>query len=113
MKSPQPFSSAVGKQRAEYKVTKHDSPETVQEQWHSVLRVLQDNNSAFLYHLENHYCLVFAARSWHMDAGMLFNICNTCINACNTSAIYDVTRQSTCSKLTAGLVSRLKEQNGL
>lgn len=61
----------AGRQRAECRVSKSDSSELVQEQWRGLLRLLQDGNSVLLYHLENHYCLVSAARSWHMDAGML------------------------------------------
>ena len=59
----------AGKQRAQYQVSKLDSSDTIQEQWQAVVRVVQDSNSAFMYHMENHYCLVFAARSWRMDAG--------------------------------------------
>lgn len=60
---------SAGKQRAQYQVSKLDSNDTIQEQWQAVVRVVQDSNSAFMYHMENHYCLVFAARSWRMDAG--------------------------------------------
>jgi hypothetical protein len=59
----------AGKQRAQYQVSKLDSSDTIQEQWQGVVRIVQDSSSAFMYHLENHYCLVFAARSWRMDAG--------------------------------------------
>lgn len=50
-------------------VQKHDSAETVQEQWQALVKLLQEPHSALLYHMENHYCLVFAARSWHLNAG--------------------------------------------
>lgn len=66
---------AAGKQRAEHKVSRSDDPATVQEQWQGVLKVLQSGHSALLFHLENHYCLVFAARSWHLDAGQLRKLC--------------------------------------
>ncbi len=59
----------AGKQRAQYQVSKLDSNDTIQKQWQGVVRVVQDSSSAFMYHMENHYCLVFAARSWQMDAG--------------------------------------------
>ena len=59
----------AGKQRAQYQVSKLDSNDTIQEQWQAVVRVVQDTNTAFMYHMENHYCLVFAARAWRVDAG--------------------------------------------
>ena len=59
----------AGKQRAQYQVSKLDSNDNIQKQWQGVVRVVQDSSSAFMYHMENHYCLVFAARSWQMDAG--------------------------------------------
>lgn len=62
-------SSGAGKQRAEYKVTEADDADTVTQQWAGLVALLKDSNSALLYHMENHYCLVFAARSWYMDAG--------------------------------------------
>ena len=61
--------AGAGKQRAEHKVREADSAETVTQQWQALMALLRDNNSAVLYHMENHYCLVFAARSWHVDAG--------------------------------------------
>ncbi|KAA6421586.1 MAG: hypothetical protein FRX49_08530 [Trebouxia sp. A1-2] len=60
---------SAGKQRAQYQVSKADSTDTIQEQWQGVVKIVQDSSSAFVYHMENHYCLVFAARSWCMDAG--------------------------------------------
>lgn len=51
-----------------------DSSETVAQQWMALVGLLEDSRSALLYHMENHYCLVFAARSWLMDAGLLLNM---------------------------------------
>lgn len=59
----------AGKQRAEHKVREADSAETVTQQWLALMALLRDSNSSVLYHMENHYCLIFAGRSWHMDAG--------------------------------------------
>ena len=59
----------AGKQRAQHQVSKLDSSDTIQEQWQGVVKIVQDSSSAFMYHMENHYCLLFAARSWRMDAG--------------------------------------------
>ncbi|KAL0028052.1 hypothetical protein WJX77_003617 [Trebouxia sp. C0004] len=60
---------SAGKQRAQYQVSKLDSSDAIQEQWQGVVGIVQDSRSALMYHMENHYCLAFAARSWRMDAG--------------------------------------------
>jgi hypothetical protein len=66
----------AGKQRAQYQVRKLDSSDTIQEQWQGLVKIVQDSSSALMYHLENHYCLVFAARSWRMDAGISSAVCD-------------------------------------
>ena len=59
----------AGKQRAEHEVSEADNADTVTQQWLALMALLRGSNTALLYHMENHYCLVFAARGWHMDAG--------------------------------------------
>lgn len=47
-----------------------DDADAVTQQWLALLQLLRDFKSCVLYHMENHYCLIFAARSWYMDAGV-------------------------------------------
>lgn len=82
----------AGKQRAQYQVSKADSTDTIQEQWQGVVKIVQDSSSAFVYHMENHYCLVFAARSWCMDAGI-------------SSAVSDAIGSSVCTTIQGHLGS--------
>ena len=38
-------------------------------QWVGLTAALARPHSAVLYHLQNHYSLIYAAREWHADAG--------------------------------------------
>ena len=73
------FTCLAGRSRAEFKVSKSDPPEIIQEQWQGILKMLHGSNSALLHHMENHYCLVFAARSWHIDAGQTLSLTKSSI----------------------------------
>lgn len=49
---------------AEVTVRESDPSDVVAAQWQALTDVLDRPRTALIYHLENHYCLVFAAREW-------------------------------------------------
>jgi hypothetical protein len=46
-----------------------DTPERQTSQWAALRALLTRPASVLLYHLENHYCLVFATREWTASGG--------------------------------------------
>ena len=46
-----------------------DDRGAVAGQWVGLTAALARPHSAILYHLHNHYSLIYAAREWHADAG--------------------------------------------
>jgi hypothetical protein len=50
-------------------LTRHDTPEKVAAQWCMLRALVVRPASALVYHLENHYCLIFATREWTAGGG--------------------------------------------
>ena len=50
-------------------VGESDTDEVISGQWQQLLDMVVDENNALIYHLENHYSLVYACREWAADAG--------------------------------------------
>jgi len=53
------------KYNGKHKVSVHkDSPKLVKKQWRILTTLIEDPNTALLFHTTNHYCLLFGYRSW-------------------------------------------------
>uniref|UniRef100_A0A061REP7 Uncharacterized protein n=1 Tax=Tetraselmis sp. GSL018 TaxID=582737 RepID=A0A061REP7_9CHLO len=59
----------AGARRHQIQISDNDSNEKVEKQWTSLLRVLNSPESCVIYHLENHYSLVYGVREWTVDVG--------------------------------------------
>eukprot|EP00854_Cymbomonas_tetramitiformis_P007532 gene7532-8967_t len=46
-----------------------DSAEKVAQQWQGLRAALLRPATVLIYHMENHYCLIFAAREWRVAGG--------------------------------------------
>lgn len=56
----------LARTRAEILVASADSNEVVKSQWAELTRRLQKPDTALIYHLENHYSVIYAIREWNM-----------------------------------------------
>lgn len=56
----------LARTRAEILVASTDSIEAIESQWEELTRYLQAPDTALIYHLENHYSVIYAMREWSM-----------------------------------------------
>lgn len=59
----------AGRGRYEVPLAAEDGEDMVAEQWGKLLSWLSAPRAALIYHLENHFSLIYAAREWRSDAG--------------------------------------------
>lgn len=60
---------AGGLQRPEHTVRESDPPELVAEQWQALKGMLAQPGTALVFHMENHYAMIYAAREWDAAVG--------------------------------------------
>eukprot|EP00873_Tetraselmis_striata_P013859 jgi/Tetstr1/434123/TSEL_023267.t1 len=63
------LAGGAGKKRHQIQISENDQPEAVERQWRELLLTMTKERCCVVYHLENHYCLLYGAREWSVDVG--------------------------------------------
>jgi len=63
------LAGGAGSKRHQLQFSDKDMPDTVERQWKSLLGLIGKRDTCIMYHLENHYSLIYGAREWTVDAG--------------------------------------------
>ena len=59
----------AAKSRSVWRLSMSDTKEATVVQWEALVAIAKSDNSVLIYHLENHYSMIYATREWDADAG--------------------------------------------
>ena len=59
----------AAKSHSVWRLSMSDTKEATLVQWEALVAIVKSENSVLIYHLENHYSMIYATREWDADAG--------------------------------------------